>query len=54
MLLLNKGVFIAPRGMFCMSTAMKPEDIDFGIRMTEEALKEMKPIIGEVAPELMV
>lgn len=54
MVLLTKGVFIAPRGMFCMSTAMKAEDIDFGLKMTEEALEEMKPVIRESAPELLI
>ncbi len=54
MVLLTKGVFIAPRGMFCMSTAMKPKDIDFGLRKTEEALEEMRPVIGEKAPELLI
>ena len=28
-----------------MSTAMKPEDIDFGIRNDRGSTKEMKPII---------
>lgn len=54
MVLLTKGVFIAPRGMFCMSTAMRAEDIDFGLKMTEEALEEMKPVIREKAPELLI
>jgi glutamate-1-semialdehyde 2,1-aminomutase len=54
MVLLTKGVFIAPRGMFCMSTAMRAEDIDFGLKMTEEALEEMRPVIREKAPELLI
>ncbi len=54
MVLLTKGVFIAPRGMFCMSTAMSRYDIDFGLKMTEEALEEMRPVIGEKAPQLLI
>lgn len=51
--LLTKGVFDAERGMFCMSTAMKPDDIDFGLAMLEESLTEMVPTIAEEAPELI-
>jgi glutamate-1-semialdehyde 2,1-aminomutase len=53
MTLLTKGVFIATRGMFCMSTAMKESDIDYAIAKIEESLKEMMPVIGETAPELI-
>jgi glutamate-1-semialdehyde 2,1-aminomutase len=53
MTLLTKGVFIAIRGMFCMSTAMKESDIDFAILKVEESLTEMKPVIKEIAPELI-
>lgn len=53
MALLTKGIFNAPRGMFCMSTAMTLKDIDFAIKNLEEALSEMKPVISEVAPELI-
>ncbi|MHC1722287.1 MAG: aspartate aminotransferase family protein [Aminipila sp.] len=53
MVLLTKGIFNAPRGMFCMSTAMSEEDINFAIKKLEESLLEMKPVIKEVAPELV-
>lgn len=53
MVLLTKGIFNAPRGMFCMSTAMSMNDIDFAIKKLEESLSEMKPVISEVAPELI-
>ncbi len=51
--LITKGVFNAERGMFCMSTAMKKEDVEFGIAMVKEALSEMLPIIADEAPELV-
>lgn len=53
MTLLVKGVFIAPRGMFCMSTAMKESDINFAVGALDEALFEMMPVIAEKAPEMI-
>jgi glutamate-1-semialdehyde 2,1-aminomutase len=53
MALLTNGVFIAPRGMFCMSTAMKETDIDFAMEKLRETLTKMKPVIAEKAPELI-
>lgn len=53
MTLLVKGIFNAPRGMFCISTAMKESDIDFAIDKIEESLVEMRPVIEEKAPELI-
>lgn len=53
MTLLTKGIFMAPRGMFCMSTAMTESDIDFATQKIEEALTDIKPVIKEVAPELV-
>lgn len=52
--LLLRGVFDAPRGMFCTSTAMTEEDITFALVQTEEALREMKEVIRETAPELVL
>jgi glutamate-1-semialdehyde 2,1-aminomutase len=51
--LLNKGVFDAERGMFCMSTAMERSDIHFGLNAVEEALKDMRGVISAEAPELI-
>lgn len=53
MTLLTKRVFNAPRGMFCMSTAMTKEDIDFGLEKIKESLSEMKNVIEEKASELV-
>ena len=52
--LLTRGVFDAERGMFCMSTAMTESDVDLGLGTLEEALKDMLPVIGIEAPELLV
>ncbi len=51
--LLLRGVFDAPRGMFCTSTAMTEEDIVFALTQTEAALREMKEVVKETAPELI-
>lgn len=51
--LLTRGVFDAERGMFCMSTAMKRSDVQWGLSVLEEALKDMRPVIEDEAPELI-
>lgn len=51
--LITKGVFNAERGMFAMNTAMTEDDVDFGLDMVRESLKEMLPIIAIEAPELV-
>lgn len=51
--LITKGVFNAERGMFAMNTAMTEADVDFGLAMVRESLKEMLPIIAIEAPELV-
>lgn len=51
--LLTKGVFDAPRGMFCMSTAMTEADIDFAVEKIRDSLKEMLPVISQEAPQLL-
>ena len=51
--LITRGVFNAERGMFAMTTAMTPEDVDFGLQMVHDSLKEMLPIIAIEAPELV-
>ena len=54
MALLNKGVFNAERGMFCMSTAMTESDVDFGLDAVKSALGDMLPVIAAEAPELIL
>jgi glutamate-1-semialdehyde 2,1-aminomutase len=53
MKLLMQGVFIAPRGMFCLSTAMSKEEVDLAVARLEESLVWMRPVIEEVAPNLL-
>ena len=51
--LINKGVFNAPRGMFCMSTAMTENEVNFAANALKKSLTEMLPVIKEQAPELL-
>jgi glutamate-1-semialdehyde aminotransferase len=37
--LLNEGIYLAPRGMACLSTAMGDEEILAFVRATERALE---------------
>ena len=52
-MLLNRGVFDAPRGMFSMTTAMTIEDVAACIEAITASLKLMMPAIEEGAPELI-
>ena len=51
--LLMQGVFIAPRGMFCLSTPMGKEEVDFAVTRLEKSLEWMRPVIAEIAPDMM-
>jgi len=53
MCLLNRGVFIAPSALFCLSTVMSEKEIDSCIKITEECFTELAPVIEETAPALM-
>lgn len=53
MSLLIRGVFDAPRGMFCTSTAMRESDISLATAALRDSLYEMKDVISEEAPELI-
>lgn len=53
MSLLVRGIFDAPRGMFCTSTAMSESDINLATAALRDSLYEMKDVISEEAPELI-
>jgi len=50
--LINKGIFMAPRGMFCISTPMTEVEIFKAAEAIKESLIEIYPAIKEDAPEL--
>jgi glutamate-1-semialdehyde 2,1-aminomutase len=52
--LMNRGVYAARRGMFCLSTPMTPVDIDNAIVSFRESLSKLKPYIADTTPHLLV
>jgi glutamate-1-semialdehyde 2,1-aminomutase len=51
--LMNKGIFIPNRGFFAISTPMTEADTDKAAEATAECLAELKPLIQEIAPQLI-
>lgn len=51
--LMNKGIFIPNRGFFSISTPMSEAEIDRAVEATAETLSELKPLIEQIAPQLM-
>lgn len=52
--LLNKGIFTIPRGLFILSTAITPEEIDGLVDKIDETLKELLPLIEEKYNHLLL
>src|SRR5262249_26097512 len=52
--MLKRGVASASRLMYCTSTAMKNEDVDFALDALDDALEYLKPGIAKEKPELLV
>lgn len=53
LLLLDKGIFVPPRGMFIISTPMGEKEVNEATIAFKECLLEMKPYIEKAAPELI-
>jgi glutamate-1-semialdehyde 2,1-aminomutase len=51
--LLNRGIFIAPRGFCCISTPMTGKEIDHSIKAFSETLGVLKPYIESETPFLL-
>jgi len=51
--MMNKGLFIGSRGFFSISTPMSRAEIDKAIEATADCLTELKPLIQEIAPQLI-
>jgi glutamate-1-semialdehyde 2,1-aminomutase len=51
--MMNRGVYSARRGMFCLSTPMTQEEIDKAILSFNEALSMLKPYIADRTPHLL-
>ncbi len=52
--LMNRGIFIAPRGFCCISTPMTDEEIDHTINVFSHALEELKPYVAAETPFLLI
>ncbi len=53
LVMMNKGLFIGSRGFFSITTPMSEVEIDKAIEATGESLAELKPLIQEIAPQLI-
>ena len=51
--MMNKGVFIGSRGFYSISTPMSQAEVDKALEATAECLTELKPLIQEIAPQLI-
>jgi glutamate-1-semialdehyde 2,1-aminomutase len=51
--MMTRGVYTAPRGMFCLSTPMTQEDIDTAVVAFRETLSILKPYIADTTPHLL-
>lgn len=51
--MIERGFFSASRCMYVMSTPMTQKDIDSALAAAEDLLKELKPVIEDVWPELI-
>ena len=51
--LMNRGVYSASRGMFCLSTPMTQGDIDKAVVAFRETLSILKPYIANTTPHLL-
>ena len=51
--LIERGIFMARRGAFVVSTPMTEKDINLATKAVEDALNELKPNIEQIWPELI-
>jgi len=51
--MLNRGIFIAPREFYSVSTAMTEKEVDYTVGIFGEICAHLKPLVSETHPELM-
>jgi glutamate-1-semialdehyde aminotransferase len=51
--MMNRGIHIAPRGMFALSTPMTENDVNGVIKTFEDTLKYLKPFVENQLPQLL-
>jgi glutamate-1-semialdehyde 2,1-aminomutase len=52
-LMLERGFFVTPRGLFVQSVPMTEADVDASVEAARDSIETLLPIIEEVAPHLM-
>ena len=50
---MNKGIFIPNRGFFAISTPMSEAETDKAVEATAEVLSDLKPLMEQIAPQLV-
>ena len=51
--LMERGIFMARRGLFAISTPMMEKEINLTTKVIEDALSELRPYIEQIWPELI-
>ena len=51
--MMNRGIHIAPRGMFALSTPMTENEVNTAIKIFEDTLKYLKPFVEDQLPQLL-
>jgi glutamate-1-semialdehyde 2,1-aminomutase len=51
--MMNRGIFAAPRGMYCISTPMTEKEVDRAIGAFAATLEVLKPHVAEATPHLI-
>jgi glutamate-1-semialdehyde 2,1-aminomutase len=54
LMLLERGIYSAKRGMFNLSTPMGTKEIDVAIEALDDCMQYLYPALAEAAPELLV
>ena len=52
--LMNRGLFSAARGEYCISTVMQQADVDRAIMLFSESLQTLKPLVAQAFPKLVI
>jgi glutamate-1-semialdehyde 2,1-aminomutase len=51
--MLDRGIFTPARGLYVMSTPMNQKEINTAVKAAEDTMKELKPYIADLWPELI-
>ncbi|NLE94145.1 MAG: aspartate aminotransferase family protein [Dehalococcoidia bacterium] len=51
--LINRGIFTPERAMFCVSGPMTEREVAFAVEAVEDAVRELKPYVERIWPELI-